>query len=93
VQVFATGLGTVNPAVQDGTAAPSQPLAKVTAPVTVYVGGIQVTNIQFQGLSPASASLYQINIQIPANVGTGSQPLEVQTASGVTDLVDIWVGP
>jgi uncharacterized protein (TIGR03437 family) len=91
VQVFATGLGAVNPAVQDGTAAPSQPLAKVIAPVTAYVGGIKVTNIQFQGLSPASASLYQLNIQIPSNVSAGAQPIEVLTANGFTDLVDVWV--
>ena len=60
--------------------------------MTVFVGGLQVTNIQFQGLSPGAASLYQLNIQIPSNVGPGAQPLEVQTADGFTDLVDVWVG-
>ena len=91
VQVYLTGLGAVNPAVPDGTAAPSSPLAKVTAPVTAFIGGIQVSNIQFQGLSPGMASLYQLNLQIPSNVGAGPQPLEVQTASGSTSMVDVWV--
>jgi len=91
VQVYLTGLGAVNPAVPNGTAAPSGAL--VTAPVSVFVGGIQVPSIRFQGLSPGSASLYQLNIQIPSNVGPGPQPLEVQTAAGSTSLVDIWVGP
>lgn len=91
VQVFLTGLGAVSPAVQDGTAAPSKTLAQVTAPVTVFVGGLQVTNVQFAGLSPGLASLYQLNIQIPANIGPGPQPLSIQTNAGFTDLVQIWV--
>jgi len=91
VQVYLTGLGAVNPAVPDGTAAPSLPLSNVTAPVTAFVGGIQVSNIQFHGLSPGLASLYQLNLQIPSTVGPGPQPLEVQTANGSTGLVDVWI--
>jgi uncharacterized protein (TIGR03437 family) len=91
VEVYLTGLGAVNPPVQDGTAAPSQPYAMVTAPVTVFVGGVQVSNIQFQGLSPGTASLYQLNIQIPSTIGAGAQPLEVQTANGFTNMVDVWI--
>jgi uncharacterized protein (TIGR03437 family) len=91
VQVYLTGLGAVTPAVPDGTAAPSGTLAKVTAPVSAFVGGIQVSNIQFQGLSPGAASLYQLNLQIPSNAGAGPQPLEVQTANGFTSMVDVWV--
>ena len=82
VEIYLTGLGAVNPPVPDGTAAPGQPYALATAPVTVFVGGIQVSNIPFQGLSPGTASLYQLNIQIPSTVGPGAQPLEVQTAAG-----------
>jgi len=91
VEVFLTGLGAVNPAVPDGTAAPSKPLAIASAPLNVYVGGLQVSNIQFQGLSPGLASLYQLNIQIPLGLGPGPQPLALQTASAFTDLVDLWL--
>ncbi len=91
VEIYLTGLGAVNPPVPDGTAAPGQPYALATAPVTVFVGGIQVSNIAFQGLSPGTASLYQLNIQIPSTVGPGAQPLEVQTAAGFTDIVDVWI--
>jgi len=91
VQVFLTGLGAVTPAVHDGTAAPSKPLAIAGAPVSVYVGGLPVSIIQFQGLSPGLASLYQLNIPIPLGLGPGPQPLAVQTASAFTDLVDVWV--
>ena len=92
IQVFLTGLGAVSPAVPDGTAAPSNPTAKVTAAVTAYVGGIKVTNIQFDGLSPDLASLYQLNIQIPSNVPAGPQTLEISTADGSTSIVDVWIG-
>jgi uncharacterized protein (TIGR03437 family) len=91
VQVYLTGLGAVSPAVQDGAAAPSKTLANVTAPVTVFVGGIQVSNIQFKGLSPGLASLYQLNIQIPSNIGPGPQSFAVQTPDGFTDIVQVWV--
>jgi uncharacterized protein (TIGR03437 family) len=93
VEVYLTGLGAVNPAVPDGMAAPTQPHSLVTAPVTAFVGGLPVSNIQFQGLSPGLSSLYQLNLQIPLTLGPGAQPLEVQTADGYTDIVDLWVGP
>jgi uncharacterized protein (TIGR03437 family) len=92
VQVFLTGLGAVNPMVPDGTAASATTLSKVIAPVSAFIGGVQVSNIQFQGLSPGLASLYQVNLQIPSSVGPGAQPLQVQTANGSTNLVDVWVG-
>jgi len=91
VEVFLTGLGAVNPAVHDGAAAPIKPLAVAVAPLNVYVGGLPVTSIQFQGLSPGLPSLYQLNIQIPLNLGPGPQPLAVQTSSVFTDLVNVWV--
>lgn len=92
VQVYLTGLGAVNPTVGNGQAAPSSPLAKASAPVTVTIGGTPVTNLQFEGLSPGLASLYQLNIQIPAGAPTGPQMLGISTADGSTNQVDIWIG-
>jgi uncharacterized protein (TIGR03437 family) len=57
--------------------------------VNVYVGGQFVTNIQFKGLAPTLAGLYQLNIEIPVGVASGSQSLAVQTVEGFTDLVNI----
>ena len=92
VQVFLTGLGAVSPAVANGAAAPSKaPFAIATAPLSVYLGGLPVPAIPFQGLAPGFASLYQLNIQIPLNIGPGPQPLAIQTASAFTDMVNIWV--
>jgi len=91
LQVFLTGLGATNPIVPDGAAAPAKTLALVSAPLNVYVGGVLATNVQFKGLTPGLASLYQINVQIPANMGPGWQDLAVQTADGFTDMVNVWV--
>lgn len=93
VQVFLTGLGAVNPSVQDGAAAPGKaPFASVIAPVAVYIGGLPATVIQFKGLAPGLAALYQLNVQIPVNVGPGPQSLAVQTPDAFTDMVNLEVG-
>lgn len=91
VQVYLTGLGTTTPAVPDGAAAPANPLAVANAPLNVYVGGLLVTNVQFQGLAPTLAGLYQLNIQVPPNVSPGDLSLAVQTDDGFTDMTSIQV--
>jgi uncharacterized protein (TIGR03437 family) len=92
VQVFLTGLGAVSPSVQDGAAAPGKaPFSQVIAPLNIYVGGLPAS-IQFKGLAPGLAGLYQVNIQIPGNVGPGPQSLAIQTPDGFTDMVNLWIG-
>jgi uncharacterized protein (TIGR03437 family) len=72
--LWSLGLGTTNPAVADGTAAPASPLATVTAGVTIQaVSGSSVVstlNPSFAGLSPGSVGLYQVNANAPALPGT-----------------------
>jgi uncharacterized protein (TIGR03437 family) len=72
IQVFATGQGLVSPAVATGQAALSDPLSRVTSPMTATIGGVPA-DIQFFGLAPGFVGLAQVNIQIPDNVTTGDQ--------------------
>jgi minor extracellular serine protease Vpr len=89
VQLFMNGLGPVNctagppscttdnqPA--DGFGAPSgapgDPLAMTAATPTVTIGG-QPATVSFSGLAPGFASLYQVDVLVPANSGTGRQPI------------------
>ena len=83
IELFAYGLGPTNPAVPSGKAFTGA--APTTNPVTVLINNVSVTPT-FAGLS--SAGLYQINLTIPAGLGTGDVSLVatvggVQTQSGV----------
>ena len=83
VELFAFGLGPTNPAVPAGQAFSS--VAPTTNPVSLLINNVSVTPT-FAGLS--SAGLYQINLTVPAGLGTGDVPLVasvggVKTPSGV----------
>ena len=82
VVVYCTGLGATNPAVRSGETAPTSPLAKVTTPVTVTIGG-QPATVQFAGLTPGFVGLYQVNVQIPSGINPGSSVPLVISQDGV----------
>ncbi len=83
VELFGTGLGPTNPAVLAGQAFTGA--APTTHPVNLLINNVSVTPM-WAGLS--GAGLYQINLTVPAGLGTGDQALlaivgGVQTQSGV----------
>lgn len=85
VQLFLNGLGPVTNQPSSGDPAPSGPsYAETTTAPFVRIGGVPVpdSNIQFSGLTPGNAGLYQINAVVP-NTGAGVQPITV-TIGGVT---------
>ena len=77
VSIFMTGLGATNPSYDPGALAAGA--AKVTAPVSVSLGGVPLAaaNIPYVGVAPGNAGLYQLNIQIPAGAPSGNVPLAV----------------
>lgn len=91
VQVYLTGLGATSPPVVEGVPAPGTSFSNANTPLQVYIGGVPVpeANIQFKGLVPTVAGLYQINVLIPAGTPAGMQPLVVVTPEAVTDMVTI----
>lgn len=64
VMAYLTGPGPVTPAVATGSAAPSDPLSRVTAPYSFTIGGSQAEVFYF-GLAPGFVGLYQANLQVP----------------------------
>jgi uncharacterized protein (TIGR03437 family) len=82
VVVYCTGLGATTPAVRSGEAAPASPLARVVTPVTVTIGG-QPAVVQYAGLTPGYAGLYQVNVQIPAGVSPAASVPLVISQDGV----------
>ncbi|MGA2273195.1 MAG: hypothetical protein ABSH00_06550 [Bryobacteraceae bacterium] len=83
--IYAIGLGPTNPPVAAGQPAPDGivgPLAQLTSTPTVVfevdLDGLLVPasvppeSIQYAGLSPYAAGLYQVNVAIPTNCPTGT---------------------
>jgi len=89
LSIFATGLGPVigtngEPPPPDGAAAPIATLYQTTAAVTATIGGVPVP-VLFSGLTPSLVALYQVNVQVPAGVPTGSAvPLVLTVTDPVT---------
>jgi len=80
--IYCSGLGEVSPAVEAGNAAPgAEPLARVTLPVEVAVGGVSA-QVLFAGLAPGFAGLYQVNVILPPGVDPGAAVEVVMTVDG-----------
>lgn len=89
VILWGTGFGPTNPAAPAGSAVVGAPVV-VTAP-TVTVGGVQAVVISTV-LTTGDAGLYQVTIQVPANVPSGPAVLQaavggVQTQAGAVLFV------
>jgi len=70
VLLYVGGLGTVNPTVADGSAAPSDPLSNATNTISVYIDGL-AAKVDYSGLAPGFVGLYQLNVEIPSGVTNG----------------------
>jgi uncharacterized protein (TIGR03437 family) len=79
IQIQCTGLGAVNPAVPAGSAAPESPLASVTSPVSVTVGGSKA-DVTLAVLQPGTAGVYVVVATVPAGVPTGEAVPVIVTA-------------
>ncbi len=82
VELYGNGFGPTNPAVPAGQA--FSEAAPTTDPVMVRINNVSVTPA-FAGLS--GAGLYQINLTVPSNLGTGDVSLQatvggIETPSG-----------
>jgi uncharacterized protein (TIGR03437 family) len=75
IYAYLTGLGAVDNPVPTGMPAPSSPLSRTLANVTATIGGASA-DVQFSGLAPGYAGLYQVNIVVP-QLPPGEYPLRV----------------
>jgi uncharacterized protein (TIGR03437 family) len=73
---YLTGSGPVSPAVANGAAAPSGPLAQVTSPFSATIG-TSAGQVSFAGLTPGFVGLLQMNIVVPSGLASGDYPLTV----------------
>jgi uncharacterized protein (TIGR03437 family) len=76
--IYAIGLGPADPPVATGAASPAGPLAVVAnTKVTFGARGPFTSGVEpiFAGLSPGFVGLYQINVVVPPDLGSG--PVDV----------------
>src|SRR5262249_18430186 len=64
ISIYATGPGALSQTVQDGAAVPSNPLVTTQSTPQVFIGGVEA-QVQFSGLAPTFAGLWQINAFVP----------------------------
>jgi uncharacterized protein (TIGR03437 family) len=89
VAAYLTGLGPVNPSVATGAAAPASPLSLVSATATANIGNVSAP-VQFAGLAPGFAGLYQVNIQVP-QMAAGQYMLQVSAGSVPSNSASIYI--
>jgi len=79
---YATGLGAMDPPVNDGDAGLDGVAHKCVNTPTVTLGGISVP-VLFAGQAAGFPGVYQVNIQIPANAPTGDAvDMQIMSADG-----------
>jgi uncharacterized protein (TIGR03437 family) len=70
VELYATGLGAVNDAPEDGSPASLTRLSHAVVPVEASIDG-RPARVLFAGLAPGTIGLYQINVEIPSDAPAG----------------------
>jgi uncharacterized protein (TIGR03437 family) len=90
VIIYAVGLGEKTPQATAGQAATASPLLTVAAAVSLTIGG-QNARVDFAGLAPGFAELYQINAAVPAGVTGNSVPVVLTVAGQPSPTVTMAV--
>ncbi len=80
IQIWASGLGPLNPAIPTGALAPTSPLSRATLEITATIGG-QTARVTYAGAAPGMVGVYQVNIMVPTGITSGANRL-VLTAGG-----------
>jgi uncharacterized protein (TIGR03437 family) len=80
ITIYCAGLGAVTPPVLAGVMAPLDRLSLTANPVTVTIADIEA-RVDFAGLAPGFAGLYQINAVIPQGITPGNDvPVRITVA-------------
>ncbi len=72
--IYAVGLGVTNPQATDAAPSTASPLLYAAGTATLTIGG-QPARVDFAGLAPGFAGLYQVNAAVPAGVHGDTLPV------------------
>ncbi|MCH7979120.1 MAG: hypothetical protein IH935_09115 [Acidobacteria bacterium] len=75
ISIFAVGLGPLQSPATSGDIPPTPP-PQTTSQPQVNIAGIP-GEVTYSGLAPGFVGLYQVNVQVPAGVPSGTQNLEI----------------
>ena len=91
IEIYLTGLGSVENPPPPGAAGPSAPLAWTVATPAVSIGGVEA-EVLFAGLAPGLAGVYQINVRVAEATPSGGA-VELSVAiSGQTSQTGVTIG-
>ena len=76
IVIYANGLGPLSTPQSSGDPASTTQLVSTTATPTVTIGS-STAGFIFSGLTPGSVGLYQVNVSVPTDAPTGTQPLKL----------------
>ena len=86
LEIYATGLGVVNPPHVSGRAASRFALSRTVAEVRVWIDG-QAFEPVFSGLAPGFSGLYQVNVKVPEDLAPGTHTLSIEADGRVSKAV------
>ncbi len=87
--IYCTGLGPLRVSVGSGNRAPNAPpLAETLYLPTVTIAGLPAS-VTFSGLAPGLVGMYQITVQAPAGMPSGSQAVQITTGGAVSNIATI----
>ena len=87
IEVYATGLGPVENPPEAGDPASSFFLSKTLLEVSVILDGAPMAP-SFSGLAPTFSGLYQVNVQLPADLAAGMHELALEADGVVSNSVE-----
>jgi uncharacterized protein (TIGR03437 family) len=76
IVIYANGLGPLSTPQSSGDPASSTQLVSTTATPAVTIGS-SPAGLIFSGLTPGTVGLYQVNVSVPPDAPTGTQPLKL----------------
>jgi acid phosphatase type 7 len=90
IAIYLTGLAQTSPAAPLGDAAPLNPLAIVSTPPTVTLGGTPL-DVTFAGLVPGEVGVYQIDAAVPHGIHDAAQTSLIVTQGSASKTLQVRV--
>jgi uncharacterized protein (TIGR03437 family) len=91
ISIYCTGLGDVTNRPADGAPVPpGPPYSETLITPAVTIGRVPAV-VQFSGLAPGYAGLYQVNVLVPENTPLGASVPVTLSVGTAFDTVTMWV--